>query len=480
MSGKRRFGPIGLAALWLALWGLFWPPPAQAEPPPDLAKARFVDDLPAMEQRGFIRFGVAYSPTYFFFQKGRPTGYEYSLAEKYRLRLNERRRAQGQPPVDLLFVPMTRDRLIPALLEGRVDVIAAGLTITDKRAAQADFTAPYLDGVEEWIVSGKKVGGLKSLDDLAGREVCVRRSSSYFDNLLRLNQSLAARGLPPIKIVPAEETLATEDILEMVSAGIVPITVADSHMAELWAQALPGLALHRKLALAKGDRLAWMVRPSNPLLKASLDEFLAGRRQSAVLSRAKFKNHCRPAQRLKNPFSAKNMRRYAQCRPYIDKYAAKAGMDPLLVAALAFVESGFNPKAKSPGGAVGVMQLRPGGSGGRRYNAAQLQDPEINIRLGVGYLAQIRDTCFTDRDMAEEDRMLFALAAYNAGPRRLSTLRERACDMGQDPNVWFWQSEVAAHKVLSDHSVHFVRRVNKIYAAYKFDQRRRQGDFADN
>lgn len=435
---------------------------------------RATGDLPAMTARGFIRFGVAYSPTFFFFKNGQPMGSEFALAEQFRQSLNAQRKAQGKPPMDLVFITMTRDKLIPALLDGQIDIVAAGLTVTPERRAMAEFTAPYLDDVREWIVTDKKVKGLRSLDDLAGRTVYVRRSSSYYASLQKLNERLRAKGLEPVKIAEADENLATEDILEMVSAGIVHITAADSHLASLWAQALPGLVVHRDLAIASGGKLAWLVRPDNHLLKAELDGFMASHLRAVTLRQADFKTYCRAPQRLKNPLAPKNRRRYEQCKPYITKYAMKTGMDPLLVAALAFVESGFNPRARSPRGAVGVMQLSPGLTRGRGFSSDELQDPETNIRLGVNYLAHIRDNWLDDPDIDADDRMCFALAAYNAGPRWLGALRDQARRMGKDPNSWFLQSEVAAHHVISDHSVQFVRRVNKIYAAFKLDERRRQ------
>jgi ABC-type amino acid transport substrate-binding protein len=119
-------------------------------------------------------------------------------------------------------------------VEGRGDIAAAGLTITPERLKKVDFTEPYLTGVDEVIVTNKSVQGLESLDDLSGRKVFVRESSSYYESLLALNDELSQKGLKPVEIVKADETLETEDILEMVNSGAIEITVSDSHIARIW------------------------------------------------------------------------------------------------------------------------------------------------------------------------------------------------------------------------------------------------------
>ena len=76
--------------------------------------------------------------------------------------------------VAVAFVPVSRDELLPALIEGRGDIAAANLTITPEREALVDFTQPLVTGVNEIVVTGPASPAIASLDDLAGKDVFVR------------------------------------------------------------------------------------------------------------------------------------------------------------------------------------------------------------------------------------------------------------------------------------------------------------------
>lgn len=96
----------------------------------------------------------------------------------------------------------------------------------------------------------------------------------------------------------------------------------------------------------------------------------------------------------------------AQIAELIDRYAAEHDLDPRLVQAVIQVESGYDPKAQSNKGAIGLMQLMPGTA--RELAVADPWDPEQNVRGGVTYLKRMLSLFSDDLD--------FALAAYNAGP----------------------------------------------------------------
>lgn len=69
------------------------------------------------------------------------------------------------------------------------------------------------------------------LDDLAGHQIHVRESSSYFESLTALNEDFESRGLKPIELTPAREDLEDDDLLELVDEGLIPMVVVDSHKA---------------------------------------------------------------------------------------------------------------------------------------------------------------------------------------------------------------------------------------------------------
>jgi membrane-bound lytic murein transglycosylase MltF len=92
---------------------------------------------------------------------------------------------------------------------------------------------------------------------------------------------------------------------------------------------------------------------------------------------------------------------------------------------------------------------------------------EANIHAGVKYLRTLMDRYFDDPALDEQNRTLFAVAAYNAGPTRISRLRSRAPKQGLDADVWFDNVEIAAGRAVGREPVRYVRDVYKYYAAYR-------------
>lgn len=428
---------------------------------------RFKYDLPKLIDLTAIRVGTVYSQTNFFFESGQKQGFEYNLVEEYAKNLNAELKKQKKHPVTIIYILVHADEAIPALNEGRVDIVAAGKTITSRRSKKIAFTTPYLTDVSELVVTNKSVKDLKKIEDLSGRNIYVRKSSSYYQSLVKLNKELQAKKIKPVKIQPVDETLATEDILEMVNAGIVDITIADSQIADLWSQIMPSISVHKDLAVATGGELAWMVRKDSPKLKASLDKFMATHKKGTKLGNIYFNRYFKDTKWIENPNQARAQKEWQKYRKWFIKYGEMYGIDPVLIAAQAFVESGFDPNAKSHAGAIGIMQLLPSLANDKRVGIKDLHKPENNVHAGVKYLALIRDTYFGDKKLNPDEQIRFALAAYNAGPTRLSRIRRMADDMGYNPDVWFLETEVATQRKVSTEPVRYVRKINTIYVAYK-------------
>ena len=122
------------------------------------------------------------------------------------------------------MIPTARDKLFSGLVDGRGDIALGNLTITPERLKIVDFSDPFAIGVREIVVAGQNAPVLESLDDLAGQEVVVRPSSSYYESLVELNASLKKNSKKPVKLIPADDSLEDEDLLEMVNAGLLPAT----------------------------------------------------------------------------------------------------------------------------------------------------------------------------------------------------------------------------------------------------------------
>ena len=428
----------------------------------------FKGDLPQIRKRRLIRALVSFSKTNFFFNQGTPRGFEYELLHEYEKFVNKSQRSKYQQ-TKMVFIPMPFDQLIQALQEGRGDIAAAGLTITPDRGKLVKFTTPYIPNVAEVVILNNKVKGIKSLDDLSGRSIYIRAGSSYVIHLRTLNTKLIRSGRAPVNLVKADRYLVTEDILELLNAGIVSITVADQHIAEAWSQVLPNITVRPDLKINDGGRIAWAVRKENPELLSNLNAFVKKHRKGSLLGNIFFKRYFQNSKWIKNPTTEKELEKLGNLDSLFKKYADRYGFDWLAIAAQSYQESGLNNAKKSPRGAVGIMQVLPSTAADKSVNIKDIHILENNIHAGVKYLRFLRDRYFSSPDIKPESRVKFSWAAYNAGPRRINQLRSKAAERGFDPNKWFFNVEKIASEVIGRETVVYVSNINKYYVAYKLN-----------
>lgn len=457
---------VGLAG---ASWYLIFPEPP-AEGPLDRVifdhdKALLMAEAREDESARFITVLIPYDRTRFFIKNGEPQGFEFELVRTFEQQLNESR-AAGDPAVQAIYVPTRFSELVPLLAEGIGDIAAGGLTITAEREEQVDFSAPYLENVAELIVAHVAAEPLDSLEDLAGRRLVVLRGSSYVESLNELNERFAAAGLDAVEIVEAAPELGSEDLLEMTHAGIIDYTVADRHIAALWAGVLDGIHVYEDIAVAEGGAIAWAIRTNAPELKADVDAFMETVRKGTLIGNILFSRYYENTSFIDNPLDDDGLDDLVRYREVFERHAAEQGLDWRLVAAVAFQESRLDPEARSAAGAVGLMQLLPATAA-----YVGIDDPapiEANIRAGVRYLAYLRDEVFVDEALDAQVRQHFMLAAYNAGPRRVRELRQLTeAQLGLDPDRWFFNVERAAQAEIGNETVRYVTNVNKYWLAYQ-------------
>jgi len=384
---------------------------------------------------------------------------------EYEKVLNAERSKSGIE-IKVIYVPVRFDQLIPSLLAGKGDLIAAMMSITPEREEQVDFVSGRRFSVNEVVVTSNSVGDLKSLQDLAGRSVYVLPGSSYLTHLKKFSESLVEQGRKPIEIVEGDSNLTTEDILELTNAGVVSITVADDFKANLWAKALPDIIVRNDLKLSSDGNVGWAVRKSNPELKAHLLKFSESVRKGSLLGNMLFKRYYQSEKYIKNPVAETEREKLKQVTALFKTYAGQYDFDYLALVAQAFQESGLNQGVRSPAGAVGIMQLLPSTAADKNVGIPDIEDLESNIHAGAKYMALLRDTYFNEPGLAEKDRLAFLWAAYNAGPNKVRRLRKKASEMGLDPNRWFFNVEHVAREVIGQETVRYVSNIYKYYIAY--------------
>ena len=425
--------------------------------------APWTGDLDGMRGRRLIRVLTTFSRTQYFVDAGTPRGTAYDQGKLLEAALNAKI-PKGTLGINVQFVPVSRDELLPALLAGRGDIVMANLTVTPERRAIVDFTDPWIDGVEEIVVTSPRGPSIESVDDLSGKDVFVRPSSSYYQSLLALNERFAKEGKAPVTLTPAPEELEDEDLFEMANANLVDVLVMDNHKAWFWHRVLSGPKLHATVAVRTGGQIAWAIRKDSPQLKTVLNRFLSTNGRDSLNANIIFRKYLLNTQYVSSASAQRSRKRFTDLVALFRKYGAQYNLDWMLMAAQGYQESRLNHNARSQVGAVGVMQVLP--TTGKELKVGDVTLLEPNIHAGVKYIRQIVDRYYANEAMDDINRVLFAFAAYNAGPARVAQLRREASARGLDQNVWFNNVERIASERIGRETVTYVSNIYKYYVTY--------------
>jgi membrane-bound lytic murein transglycosylase MltF len=425
---------------------------------------KWTGDLDGMIGRRLIRVLTVYSKTNYFVDRGTQRGLTYEAFQLFDEDLNKKLKNKNVR-VAVVMVPVAHDELIPALLEGRGDIVAAGTFITEWRREQVDFTNPSASNVSAIVVTGPGSVPMTSVQDLAGKELYLRMSEVGPHAVERFNAMLAKAGKPPVKIRPAPEVLSNEDILEMVNAGIVEATLSLDYIAEFWQQVFPDLVLNKAAAVRADGQVAMMIRKNSPQLLAELNAFIArypnGSRERNVL----VQKYLKSTKYAKQVRSKGEIEKFQRVVAFLRKYSDQYGIDYLLMSAQGYQESGLDQARKSAVGAIGVMQVMP--ATGKDMKVGDITELEPNIHAGVKYVRFMMDQFYNSEPMDALNKGLFTFASYNAGPGRIKQLRELAAKRGLNPNIWFNNVELVAAEKIGRETVQYVSNIYKYYLAYK-------------
>ena len=420
----------------------------------------FTDDLPGLIERGRLRMITRNNAMTYFIHRGLQVGFEYELMKKFAsehgLRLE-------------IVIPKSHAELLSHLNEGKGDVVAAAMTITPERQAEADFTRPYNE-VEEVVVVRADDDSIASLSDLAGRTFHVRASSSFYSTLTALQDSVEG-----LRIIKLPDDIETEEILAGVESGRYDLTIADSNLLDV--ERSYGRRLRAAFSI-KSTMLGWAVRKDNPALLVSLNKYIRREKGGLYFNMMK-KRYFENERGIARAKDSTRVGLSGQLSPYDDlakKYSRQYGQDWRLITAQMYQESKFNPDAVSWVGAMGLMQVMP--KTGLHLGFTDLEDPEQGIHAGTKYMHQLIERF--DLEIPAQSRIRFALASYNVGYGHLLDARRLAREMGWDPNRWFGNVEQAM-RLLSQPAyferarygycrggqpVHYVEKVQSLYDAY--------------
>jgi membrane-bound lytic murein transglycosylase MltF len=437
---------------------------------PEEVMKPWTGDLDGMIKRRVIRILTVYSKTFYFVDKGVQRGGAYDAGRLFVEDLNKKlakdnKQTHKHLKVQAVFIPVARGELLPALVAGKGDLAMSSLGVTQERQKLVDFSSPLVTNVSVLLVSGPGSPAVSNLDDLAGKEIFVRKSSVYYEILVALNGRFTAEKKPPVVIKEVPETLEDEDLIEMVNAGLIPLTVSADFLANFWKQVFPNIRVHEDVALLTGGNIAWAIRKGSPQLKAAADDFVARHRKGTAVGNQILARYLKNAKYVKDAASESERKKFLALIKYFQQYGDKYDVDWLLMAAQGYQESQLNQAIRSKAGAIGVMQVLP--ATGKELGVGDITRVEPNINAGIKYMRYMIDQYYGNEPMTKLDKALFAFAAYNAGAGRIAQLRKEAAKRGLDPNVWFHNVEYVAADKIGEQTVTYVSNIYKYYIAYR-------------
>ena len=424
----------------------------------------FTGDLDQMVKRRVIRAGVAVNRTHYFIDKGVQRGIAYDALTLFEEEVNKKLNT-GLLKVHVAFIPLGRDQMVKALNDGHVDLLAAQITVTPERQERVDFSNPTRTNVSEILVTGPDAPSVTSVEDLSGQTVFIRKISAYAASINALNEKFKSEGKAPVTIKEAPDTLEDDDILEMVNAGLVPMTIVDDYLATFWQKVFTKITLHKTVAVRTGANLAIAVRKNSPKLLQAANNFIKVYGPESMFGKAMDRRYLQNTKYAVNSTSKAEQAKFQAIVNMFRKYGQEYDIDFLLMAAQGFQESRLDQNARSQVGAIGVMQIMP--ATGKELGVGDILIEENNIRGGVKYMRQIIDQEYKNSGMDSLNQSLMAFAAYNCGFGRMRQLRKLTKERGLDPNIWFGNVEQITSEKIGRETVTYVANIYKYYIAYK-------------
>ena len=322
--------------------------------------------------------------------------------------------------------------VLDAVERGEGHLAAAGLTRTPQREARYAF-GPSYQRIQQQVVCHRKRFVPDDVEQLAEASIMVIGESSYVERLKELKET------HPALEWEATTRLSTEEIFQRVADGKVDCTVADSNIVRINRRYLPELVV--PFAISEEQPLAWVLPQGNEAMMAYLEGWFEKIEADGTLARI-----YRRSYGYIDAFDYVDLRAYKRrldsrlpdYRRLFEKAAETHGIPWTVLAAQAYQESHWEPKAKSPTGVRGIMMLTL--TTAEEVGVENRLDPKESIRGGAQYLANLMGRL--PEEIPERDRIWFALMAYNVGMGHLYDARGLARRLGKDPNSLIDMKEV--------------------------------------
>ncbi len=374
--------------------------------------------LEQIKYQGTLLVLTRQDPTTYYEGPNGFTGLEYDLITLFAKQLGVRVQFE---------IPDTFDHLLSQISEGKADIAAAGLTITEQRQLAMRFAPPYQTTTEQVIYrSGHRRP--RSVRDLTRGIIEVVKGTSHFDTLAKLKKQY-----PGLEWYTNTD-LDTDGLLFLVNEGLIDFTIADSHQAAIIRSFYPNLNI--AFDISKPQKLAWALPLSNDdSLYNEVVAFFNRIKKDHTLS-ALLEKHYGHVNNLNYVGNCTFRRHIKERLPHYEHFfkaaAEKLDLDWRLLAAIGYQESHWNKRATSPTGVKGLMMLTRGTA--RQLGIKDRTDPAQSIIGGAIYFKQRLNKI--PARIKEPDRTWFALASYNVGFGHLEDARILTQRLKGNPDKW--------------------------------------------
>ena len=344
-------------------------------------------------------------------------GFEYDLARAFADHLGLK--------LKLKVVDSVTDAL-KAMENGEADLAAAGLTRTEEREKRFTFGPEYLK-VQQLVVGNRNRPYPKKVEELPDYDLVVLKNTSYVEKLRELKLQY-----PKLHWRETDE-YSTDQLLEQVWRGTIPCTVSDSNILAMNRRYFPELMV--AFPISEEQSLAWIINGKKKKLKNELSKWLAKFKKTGKFAelRDRYYAYTEIFDYVDiKVFTRRISSRLPAIQAYFQKYGRQYNIPWTLLAAKAYQESHWDPNAVSPTGVKGIMMLTQ--TTAKALGVTNLLDPEQSIRGGARYFRQLLDR--VPKSVPENQRLAFAVAAYNVGMGHIYDARELARKLGKDPDSW--------------------------------------------
>lgn len=399
--------------------------------PIDTEPVEMTRDWADIRTEGVLRAVTIYSGTSYFLYKGQPMGFDYDLLVK----LSDYLELELE-----IAIARDMDELIKMVKRGEVDLIAAGMTMTEDRSEKVAFTEElYLthqvlvqkmpDNWYQLNYQNARKKLVKNPVELIGDTITVRSTTAYYPRLLNLQEEIGGSFF----IDTTNGNAPTEKLIEMVAKGEAKMTVADENIAKMNAAFYPILDISVDLSFSQ--RVGWAVRPGSPELLDTINSWIHQFKEKVdyhVIYDKYYNNKRSYKQRVGSEFFSTKTGKISQYDDLIKQFASEIGWDWRLLGSLIYQESNFDPSAKAWSGASGLMQLMPATA--QELGLVDMNDPIQNLAAGTRYLQQMWDYWPEIKDSVQ--RLKFTMASYNCGYGHVLDAQRLAEKYGADPTKW--------------------------------------------